>query len=418
MKTTFFAFFIIVALSSFGQSFPFDFENNTPGMLGYDGATFTIVPNPNSTGNSSANVAEIVKVNVSDIWAGGKITNISSLDFSSAATSVLSMKVYTNEPVGTVIKVKLENPYTCEVDAVTTMSGAWETLTFDFGIPAPYGSVDLVIMPQPFTDGGGKVFYVDDIQQVPGVIATPRSGLPVTFESGTTDRHFFDFESAIMESLPNPLVGADNGSPNVGKVIKYLGAPYGGTSITFSNNVDFVNHPVITMKVLTSAPIGTYITLKAEKPFWGEERSVQTTKTEEWETLSFDFTNAPTDLPTFALMFDFVAGSANVGDGTIASTFYFDDIKYANVPLSIEENDGATAFIVRPNPSSDYWLVSNTIGLSFNVEVYDVKGQLVGHFESNQGLEVTIDASIYASGVYYAKVTSATGSETIRLIKR
>tara|TARA_Y100000385_G_scaffold34485_1_gene32332 strand:+ start:75 stop:1331 length:1257 start_codon:yes stop_codon:yes gene_type:complete len=418
MKTTFFAFFIIVALSSFGQSFPFDFENNTPGMLGYDGATFTIVPNPNSTGNSSANVAEIVKVNVSDIWAGGKITNISSLDFSSAATSVLSMKVYTNEPVGTVIKVKLENPYTCEVDAVTTMSGAWETLTFDFGIPAPYGSVDLVIMPQPFTDGGGKVFYVDDIQQVPGVIATPRSGLPVTFESGTTDRHFFDFESAIMESLPNPLVGADNGSPNVGKVIKYLGAPYGGTSITFSNNVDFVNHPVITMKVLTSAPIGTYITLKAEKPFWGEERSVQTTKTEEWETLSFDFTNAPTDLPTFALMFDFVAGSANVGDGTIASTFYFDDIKYANVPLSIEENDRATAFIVRPNPSSDYWLVSNTIGLSFNVEVYDVKGQLVGHFESNQGLEVTIDASIYASGVYYAKVTSATGSETIRLIKR
>ena len=418
MKTTFFAFFIMVALSSFGQSFPFDFENNTPGMLGYDGATFTIVPNPNSTGNSSANVAEIVKVNVSDIWAGGKITNISSLDFSSAATSVLSMKVYTNEPVGTVIKVKLENPYTCEVDAVTTMSGAWETLTFDFGIPAPYGSVDLVIMPQPFTDGGGKVFYVDDIQQVPGVIATPRSGLPVTFESGTTDRHFFDFESAIMESLPNPLVGADNGSPNVGKVIKYLGAPYGGTSITFSNNVDFVNHPVITMKVLTSAPIGTYITLKAEKPFWGEERSVQTTKTEEWETLSFDFTNAPTDLPTLALMFDFVAGSANVGDGTIASTFYFDDIKYANVPLSIEENDRATAFIVRPNPSSDYWLVSNTTGLSFNAEVYDVKGQLVGHFESNQGLEVTIDASIYASGVYYAKVTSATGSETIRLIKR
>ena len=102
---------------------------------------FTIVPNPNSTGNSSANVAEIVKVNVADIWAGGKITNVSSLDFSSAATSTLSMKVFTNEPVGTVIKVKLENPYTCEVDAVTTVSGAWETLTFDFGIPAPFGSV-------------------------------------------------------------------------------------------------------------------------------------------------------------------------------------------------------------------------------------------------------------------------------------
>jgi len=418
MKTSFISFLMLAAFSSFGQSFPFDFENNTPGMIGYDGATFTIVPNPNSSGNSSANVAEIVKVNVADIWAGGKITNVSSLDFSSTATSILSMKVFTNEPVGTVIKVKLENPYTCEVDAVTTVSGAWETLTFDFGIPAPFGSVDLVIMPQPFTDGGGKTFYIDDVKQEPGIIATPRLGLPVTFESGTTDRHFFDFESAIMESLPNPLVSADNGSSNVGKVVRYLGAPYGGTSITFSNNIDFVNHPVITMKVLTSAPIGTYITLKAEKPFWGEERSVQTTKTEEWETLSFDFTNAPTDLPTFALMFDFVAGSANVGDGTIASTFYFDDIKYANVPLSVQENNGANAFIVRPNPSSSYWVLSNTMGSSFQVKVYDVKGQLIDQSKSNQGLEVAIDGTKYAAGVYYAKVTTAAGSEIVRLIKK
>jgi hypothetical protein len=221
-----------------------------------------------------------------------------------------------------------------------------------------------------------------------------------------------------MESLPNPLVSADNGSSNVGKVVRYLGAPYGGTSITFSNNIDFVNHPVITMKVLTSAPIGTYITLKAEKPFWGEERSVQTTKTEEWETLSFDFTNAPTDLPTFALMFDFVAGSANVGDGTIASTFYFDDIKYANVPLSVQENNGANAFIVRPNPSSSYWVLSNTMGSSFQVEVYDVKGQLIDQSKSNQGLEVVIDGAKYAAGVYYAKVTTAAGSEIVRLIKK
>ena len=417
MRTSLLSLFMFAALSGVAQSFPFDFETNTQGMLGYDGATFTIVPNPSNTGNPSPNVAEIVKVNVSDIWAGGKITNVSSLDFSSSATCVLSMKVFTTEPVGTVIKVKLENPYTCEVDAVTTVSGAWETLTFDFGIPAPFGSVDLVIMPQPFVDGGGKTFYIDDIQQIPGVIATPRSGLPVTFESGTTDRHFFDFESAIMESLPNPLVSTNNSSSNVGKVVRYLGAPYGGTCITFMNNIDFVNHPVITMKVLTSAPIGTYVTLKAEKPFWGEERSVQTTKTEEWETLSFDFTNAPMDLPTFALMFDFVGGSTNVGDGTFASTFYFDDIKYANIPLAVEENSGVNQFLVRPNPSSDDWLLSSTLDLPFQFEVYDIKGQLMGREENSLGHEVVIDGAKYASGVYYVKITSVKGNKIIRLIK-
>lgn len=397
------------------QALPFDFESSTSGMVGYDGASFTIVANPSSVGNSSANVAKIVKVNAADLWAGGKITSVSSLNFTSASSSVLSMKVYTTQPVGTVIKVKLESPYTSEVDAVTTVSGAWETLTFDFGIPAPSGSVDLVIMPQPFTPGGGNTFFIDDIEQVAGVIATQRLGLPVTFESGTTARHFFDFESAIMTSLPNPDIDVDNGSANVGKIVRYLGAPYGGSKITFTNNLDFVNSPVITMKVWTSAPIGTNVTLKAEKPFWGEERSVQTTKTEEWETLSFDFTNAPTDMPTLALLFDFVAGSTNVGDGSATSTFYFDEIKYANVPLGgIEESK--ELFSVYPNPTSDKWTVRNPSSTGCTIQIFDLKGQqLYQVLTSSQSH--TIDATDFAAGIYLAKIQSGANEQTVRLVK-
>ena len=402
-----------VALSA--QALPFDFESSTSGMVGYDGASFTIVANPSSVGNSSANVAKIVKVNAADLWAGGKITSVSSLNFTSASSSVLSMKVYTTQPVGTVIKVKLESPYTSEVDAVTTVSGAWETLTFDFGIPAPSGSVDLVIMPQPFTPGGGNTFFIDDIEQVAGVIATQRLGLPVTFESGTTARHFFDFESAIMTSLPNTDIDVDNGSANVGKIVRYLGAPYGGSKITFTNNLDFVNSPVITMKVWTSAPIGTNVTLKAEKPFWGEERSVQTTKTEEWETLSFDFTNAPTDMPTLALLFDFVAGSSNVGDGSATSTFYFDEIKYANVPLGgIEQSK--ELFSIYPNPTSDKWTVRNPSSTGCTIQIFDLKGQqLYQVLTSSQSH--TIDATDFAAGIYLAKIQSGANEQTVRLVK-
>ena len=402
-----------VALSA--QALPFDFESSTSGMVGYDGASFTIVANPSSVGNSSANVAKIVKVNAADLWAGGKITSVSSLNFTSASSSVLSMKVYTTQPVGTIIKVKLESPYTSEVDAVTTVSGAWETLTFDFGIPAPSGSVDLVIMPQPFTPGGGNTFYIDDIEQVAGVIATQRLGLPVTFESGTTARHFFDFESAIMTSLPNPDIDVDNGSANVGKIVRYLGAPYGGSKITFTNNLDFVNSPVITMKVWTSAPIGTNVTLKAEKPFWGEERSAQTTKTEEWETLSFDFTNAPTDMPTLALLFDFVAGSSNVGDGSATSTFYFDEIKYANVPLGgIEESK--ELFSVYPNPTSDKWTVRNPSSTGCTIQIFDLKGQQIYQVLTSSQSH-TIDATDFAAGIYLAKIQSGANEQTVRLVK-
>lgn len=401
--------------SIYGQSFPFDFESATAGMQGYDGATFTIETNPSAAGNTSANVGKIVKVNVGDLWAGGKIVGLSSLDFSSAASSVLSMKVYTTEPVGTVIKVKLETPYTSEVDAITTVSGAWETLTFDFGIPAPSGSVDLVIMPQPHTQGGGTTFYVDDIQQVAGVIATPRTDLPITFESGTNTKHFFSFESASFKSIPNPDVSTGNMSANVGRLVRHLGAPFGGSKITFANNLDFDNHPVVTMKVWTSAPVGTNVTLKSEKPFWGEERTAQTTKSGEWETLSFDFSGVVADMPTLTFLFDFTAGSTNVGDGSAASTFYFDDVKYSTVPLSTPEL-ALSNFSVYPNPASDQWLISNAEVASFEVSILDLNGKLFDQFQGSNS-KVLIDASAYAAGTYLAKITSGQGSQFLKLTK-
>ena len=399
------------------QSLPFDFESATSGMTGYDGATFTIVNNPDTAGNSSSKVAKIVKVNVNDLWAGGKITSVSSLDFSTSASSVLSMKVYTTEPVGTVIKIKLESPYTSEVDAVTTVSGAWETLTFDFGIPAPAGSADLVIMPQPHTNGGGNTFYIDDIEQKPGLIATPRLGPPITFESGTNPRHLFDFESAISDVVPNPDISTANGSAMVGKITRYLGAPWGGSKIEFVNNLDFTNHPQITMKVWTNAAIGTYVTLKAEKPFWGEERSVQTTKTGEWETLTFDFTNAPTDMNVLAFMFDFVAGSSNVGDGSAGSTFYFDEVKYANVPLGSDEGLEMDNYAVYPNPTSDYWTLDNRLLDIKRVEVLSIDGKLLDIVHTNDSPRVQIDASRYPSGVYLAKITTSDGKDVVTLFK-
>ena len=407
--------FALCFSSLFAQSLPFDFESATAGMVGYDNATFTIVSNPSAMGNSSSQVAKIVKVTAGDLWAGGKITNVSSLNFSSAATSVLSMKVYTTEPAGTVIKVKLESPYTSEVDAVTTVSGMLETLEFDFGIPAPTGSADLVIMPQPFTSGGGKTFYFDDIQQVSAPIAPLRPNLPITFEAGTIADHFFCFESATMLVVANPDVSALNQSSLVGKLVRYLGGPYGGTVIEFSNTLDFVNHPVITMKVWTSAPIGTYVTLKAEKPFWGEERSVQTTKTGEWELLSFDFTNAPTDLTKLAFLFDFTAGSTNVGNGSASSTFYFDEVKFANVGLSMDEPSSEIAFLASPNPTAGTWVIQPQDEAPYHLALVDTQGRCVLKREGSGRMEV--NATEWPSGLYHAHIRSNTNAQILKLVK-
>lgn len=409
------ALFLLSAVTAVSaQTFPLTFESATPGMQGYDNASFSIVPNPSLVGNPSANVAKIEKVSATNLFAGGKIAGMASLNFSSAATSVLTLKVFTTEPVGTVIKIKLEAPYTGEVDAVTSVSGAWETLIFDFGIPASAGSSNLVIMPQPFTPGGNKVFYFDDIYQIEGALADPLPGLPITFETGITDDHFFDFESAFLTVVPNPHVNAGNPSATVGKIVRHLGAPFGGSKITFTTNLDFSVHTQLSMKVWTTAPVGTNVTLKTEKPFWGVERSVQTTLSGQWETLTFNFAGVPSDMPSLVFLFDFVAGSTNTGNGSAQSTFYFDDVRFTTIPLSSDELSVLNALRVTPNPTSARWTFS--LGAPIRVELCDLQGKVLAVAEGPD--EVVVNAANLPSGTYVARIQSGATTVSQRVAKR
>lgn len=415
MKKWTFLGMALAAAAGFSQPLSINFETTVSGMQGYDGATFTAVPNPSTSGNTSATVGKIVKVAPGNLWAGGKITGLPALDFANASSRVLSLKVLTNEPVGTVIKIKLEGPYTAEVDAITTVSGYWETLIFDFGLTASMGSTDLVIMPQPFTSGGGKTFYFDDIQQLPGTVPSSLAGLPLDFEGSPTAAHFFDFESAFLTVVSNPAPSSANPSATVGKVVRYLGAPFGGSKITFTQPIDFSTQTVLTMKVWTTAPVGTPVTLKTEKPFWGVERSVQTTKSEEWETLSFDFAGSLSDMPSLVFLFDFVAGSTNVGNGSAQSTFYFDDVQYLNGGISTGPEINLLGARAVPNPSSDFWTISPAQEAAFSFQLFDIQGNLLEEHRSETSLR--LDASGLASGMYLGVLTTDQGTETLRLMK-
>ncbi|MEN9833140.1 MAG: hypothetical protein RL753_294, partial [Bacteroidota bacterium] len=50
MRKLYSSLFAVAATAAMAQSLPFNFESATAGMVGYDGATFTIVPNPSTTG--------------------------------------------------------------------------------------------------------------------------------------------------------------------------------------------------------------------------------------------------------------------------------------------------------------------------------------------------------------------------------
>ena len=63
-----------------------------------------------------------------------------------------------------------------EADAVTTSTGAWETMTFDFGSPVggafnPAATYDRISIFPNFgvsgPNGGDGIWYVDDIDMAP-----------------------------------------------------------------------------------------------------------------------------------------------------------------------------------------------------------------------------------------------------------
>ena len=94
---------------SYAQDLPLDFETSpvTADMSGFDGAVITVeaVVAPQSTGNSSVNLAKLVK-GAGQPWAGAKIVLDTPFDFST--NSNIEARIYTIAPVGSKIEFKAE----------------------------------------------------------------------------------------------------------------------------------------------------------------------------------------------------------------------------------------------------------------------------------------------------------------------
>lgn len=146
--------------------------------------------------------------------------------------------------------------------------------------------------------------------------------LPIDFESGVTTADFVDFDGGTATVIANPQSGGINTSATVAQIVRNGGALWAGSKIELSSNLDFSTQNRISMKVYTSAPVGTIVKFKLEGS--GEtERDAVTTVSNEWETLEWDFTGQPMNFNNLVFMFDF----GNIGDGSANSTFLFDDIE-------------------------------------------------------------------------------------------
>lgn len=163
--------------------------------------------------------------------------------------------------------------------------------------------------------------------------------LPFDFESGITTSDFTDFDGGTATVIPNPQPNTNNSSSTVAQIVRNGGQVWAGSKVILATTLDFSVNNLVSMKVYTTAPVGTVVKLKVESANASDERDVVTTVSGDWHTLTWDFTGVPPNFYQIVFMFDF----GNVGDGSATSTFLFDDVMQSfggsqiDVPVTFED---------------------------------------------------------------------------------
>lgn len=154
--------------------------------------------------------------------------------------------------------------------------------------------------------------------------------LPMTFEDPNVWYNWGDFGGSQTMVIPNPYKSGINTSATVGQIIKKQDQNWAGNFIVMSAPIDFSQKQVFKVKVY-SQRVGMKVQLQLERNgdnSFQDHREVMTTKANEWEELTFDFTGIDNSKRLQNILFFLDNGT--VGDGSANYTLLFDDIILTN----------------------------------------------------------------------------------------
>lgn len=220
-------------------------------------------------------------------------------------------------------------PLSASVEGVNPTTGVWQHYTFELNDLTSRGvnlsSVDspLVIFPA-WGNQDGAIFRIDNVtwSQSDGVIVDPNPTVPVDFEDTGLSYNFSNFEGAVASVLANPNVSDDNKSARVGKMVKFTGAVYAGSTLSLAEDVDFSSGTQLKMKVMASRAVPVLLKLEG----LNVEVTANHSGSGEWEELIFDFVGqAGSGVNAITLIFD-LGISGDAATNPEDWTFYFDDI--------------------------------------------------------------------------------------------
>jgi hypothetical protein len=301
---------------------PIDFETSYT-LDAFDGGNTSLVANPDSNGNSSSMVLQLIK-DAGQPWAGSKVTAVNA-PFSITEGGTITAKVWSPR-AGLNLLMKFEDatPWpntkaTAEITATTTVAGGWETLSFTLtGVDAAVDYSNIVLIMDNGTQGDGSANYtifVDDISIASYLDFEPKFTLS-------------SFDGGDISIISNPQT-TGNTSAMVAQLVKNAGQPWAGSKITVSQKFSFVGQNKVKVKVW-SPRAGLNLLLKFEDTTpWpntiaSAEIAATTTVANGWEELIFDFTGISTAVDFYNLVL--IMDNGTQGDGSANYTIYLDDI--------------------------------------------------------------------------------------------
>ncbi|MDB4048381.1 T9SS type A sorting domain-containing protein, partial [Polaribacter sp.] len=344
----------------------------TADWVGFDGGVMTVeaVVAPQSTGNTSTNLAKFVK-GPGQVWAGAKIVLDTPFDFSTKSN--IEVRIYTTAPIGSKIELKAEqNTATAPASsgaklAYTTKTGEWETLTFDFSGVANTNLTALIMIPYMPGDAQGDsseaaTFYFDDIvQTAAGVNSSECSGTSSEAQQGTFPADY----SYGFETLTN-----------------------GDVRLTFE---------------MASGTAGLVAYAWKETPF--TETPMTVSGTEATLDISGYATGASI---SYAVKFAWAAGGFGV-------TKYFSyTVGEDCATASIDKND-LLEISLYPNPAKGKLNISAK-NIIESATIYNVLGKKVKSFTVNAKTS-SLDVSVLSRGIYILKYTANNAVGSMKFIK-
>ena len=462
------------------QEYLFDFEPNTPSGVASNWYTFDnnpaaaeVVDNPNLNGTnpSSTKVLKVVVgpsnafyAGVNNAWDEG-VFGTWEIDMGVANNLSLTMDVHKNY-VGTVgIKMGTAGQGTSfqitNQNVGNTVVNEWQTLTWDLSGINPNGdltNISQMVIFVDWTEGlpdraENSTIYIDNIKFNANKLT---DAPPVdSCENGVQDNDETGIDcggscnacptsaAIIIEDFEGtpPQIAADNGlgsvsivsDPETGgtnsevlKIVTSSSAPVPWQNAQVFLQDDYI-HLISSNKVVTAEVYSTsafHMLAKVVDAVGGTLADESATDDYHsgsgWETLTFDFANPKDNTPVAAYIYArilfFPMWNGNGWNANTVTTTYVDNITALSSATAGLENKNLFDAKVYPNPASDTWTISTQNNVITSVEVFNLLGERV-LLQNNSSTDLTISTRGLTSGVYFARIATAKGVKSVKLIK-